>query len=212
MTVIAIDGPAGAGKSTIAKLLADKLSYRYVDTGAMYRAVALAALSAGAVLDDADAVGEIAARCKIQASQGKVILDGHDVTARVRDADVTQAVSRVAAHSSVREALMDIQRNEAASGGVVMEGRDIGSVVVPQAQIKVFLTASIRERARRRWEQDGRHGELAEIEASIAERDARDSQRSSSPLVIPEGAVEVDTTGKSIDQVVDEIAALVEPR
>lgn len=212
MTVIAIDGPAGAGKSTIAKLLADKLSYRYVDTGAMYRAVALAALAAGVNLDDAGAVGEIAARCNIRANQGSVILDGNDVTDRVRAADVTEAVSQVAAHASVRKALIDIQREEAALGRVVMEGRDIGSVVVPDAQIKVFLTASIRERARRRWEQDGRQGQLAEIEASIAERDARDSQRSTSPLVMSEGAVEVDTTGKSIARVVDEIAALVEPR
>jgi CMP/dCMP kinase len=212
VTVIAIDGPAGAGKSTIAKLLADKLSYRYVDTGAMYRAVALAAISAGVDLGDADAVGEIALRSTIEASQGKVVLDGHDVTTRVREGDVTEAVSRVAAHPTVRDVLVGLQRAEAASGGVVMEGRDIGSVVVPDAQIKVFLTASIQERARRRWEQDGRHGEMAEIVASIAQRDARDSQRSSSPLIKSEGAVEVDTTGKSIAEVVDEIVALVGSR
>ncbi len=212
MTVVAIDGPAGAGKSTIAKLLADKLSYRYVDTGAIYRAVALVALLAGVDLDDAAAVGTIAAGCDIRTSAGTVTLDGDDVTTRIRAADVTRAVSRVAAHPSVREALIGIQRGEAARGDVVMEGRDIGSVVVPDAEVKVFLTASVEERARRRWEQDGRHGEIADIEAAIVERDARDSQRSSAPLVIPEGAVEVDTTGRTISEVVDEIAVLVEPR
>lgn len=211
MTVVAIDGPAGAGKSTVARRAAEELGFTYVDTGALYRAVALACLEKGVSLDDATATAGIAAAARIEYDHGTLLLDGRDVTARIRESDVTAAVSRVAAHPSVRLALAGIQRAAAAAGDVVMEGRDIGSTVVPEAEVKIFLTASLEERARRRWEEvDGvSKDHLHEIERAIQERDLRDSQRETSPLVKADDAVEVDTTGKSVTEVVAEIVALV---
>lgn len=211
MTVVAVDGPAGAGKSTVARLTAARLGFTYVDTGALYRAVALACLEAGVDLDDEAAVAAVAQAATIEYAEGTLLLEGADVSERIRGAEVTAAVSVVAAHPSVRTALIELQRRAAAHGDVVMEGRDIGSTVAPDATVKVFLTASLKERARRRWlEVDGRSPErLAEIEAAISDRDRRDSQREASPLVKAADAIELDTTGKSIDQVVDEICDLV---
>ena len=210
MTVVAIDGPAGAGKSTVARRVAESLGFDYLDTGAMYRAIALAALEGGIDATDGPALGELAASSGIEATDRGVWLNGRDVTDRIRAADVTELVSVVAAHPEVRTALVAQQRQAAATTDVVMEGRDIGSAVVPDAEVKIFLTASLEERARRRWEESGGAEDLASIRASIADRDAADAGRATSPLVKAQGAVEVDTTGLSIDEVVAAIVAIAQ--
>ena len=191
--LIAIDGPAGAGKSTVARAVARALGWTYLDSGAMYRAVALAALR-GAPVPRRIELGE------------RVVSDGEDVTAAIRSPEVTEKASEVAADPAVRERLVALQRELVAGGDWVAEGRDIGTVVAPDAEVKVFLTASPQERARRRAEQDGRP-----VDAVLAEqraRDERDESREHSPLRAAEDAVELDTTGRSIDDVVAEISAL----
>lgn len=208
MTAVAIDGPAGAGKSTVAKQVAARLGYLYVDTGAMYRAVALAALENGVDLGDGVALGDMVAGLAIVATDHEVLLDGRDVGRRIREPDVTAAVSTVSAHPQVRAALVEQQRLLAHNGAVVMEGRDIGSHVLPEAEVKVFLTASLDERARRRWLETGGTEDLDAIRAGIERRDRDDSARAESPLVQAEGAVAVDTDGRTIESVVDEIVAL----
>jgi cytidylate kinase len=213
VTVIAIDGPAGAGKSTVARTVAETLGFRYLDTGAMYRAVALAALEAGIPLDDGVRLGSLARSVDIDVDGTRVGLDGADVTERIRASDVTDAVSRVSAHPSVREALVEQQRTIAERDDVVVEGRDIGTIVFPNANVKVFLTASLDERARRRSEQAGLPCDDATIDrvkASIAERDDADSQRASSPLRRPSNARQIDTTDLSLDDVIAEIVRLAE--
>ncbi len=206
--IVAIDGPAGAGKSTVARLVAEALGLDYLDTGAMYRAVALAVLEAGLEVNDRHSVGGLAGELSIEARGSQIFLNGKDVTDRIRDPDVTAAVSIVAADPEVRKSMVAQQRAAAASG-VVMEGRDIGSAVVPDAELKIFLTASLAERATRRWKELGDEdpASLARIEASIAARDNRDSERDTSPLVKTADAIEVDTTGRSIEDIVDEIVA-----
>lgn len=215
MTVIAIDGPAAAGKSTVARRVAQHLGWRYLDTGAMYRAVALAALEAGLEAEDADALAQLARSVQIEVTDGRLLLDGRDVTERIRDDDVTAIVSAVSAEPEVRAALVEKQRAVAARHDVVMEGRDIGSAVVPDAGVKVFLTASLRERARRRLEQLGRaedDGSLRAMEASIAGRDAADEARTASPLQRPAGASVLDSSAMSVDEVVNEIVSLAVTR
>ncbi|HET9074482.1 MAG TPA: (d)CMP kinase [Solirubrobacteraceae bacterium] len=198
--VIAIDGPAGAGKSTVARAVADALGFTLLDSGAMYRCVALEALRSG---DDPAAV---AARIEIRLGE-RVLLDGEDVTAAIRSAEVSAEASRVAAVPAVREALVDQQRRLlGAGGGWVAEGRDIGTVVWPAAEVKVFLTASAQERARRRAEQSGQP--YAEVLADQRERDRRDSAREHSPLRPAEDAVALDTTGLGLEEVVAAIAVL----
>jgi cytidylate kinase len=199
--VVAIDGPAGAGKSTVARALARELGFTYLDSGAMYRAAALAVLERGG------AASEAAERADIRLGE-RVVLDGRDVTADIRTPEVTEAASRVAANPGVRAALMRKQRELLSSGDWVAEGRDIGTVVAPDAPVKVFLTADAEERARRRAEELG--GDVATVLRDQALRDAQDSTREHSPLRLAPGAVELDTTGLSVDEVVERIVALVE--
>ncbi|HQZ32995.1 MAG TPA: (d)CMP kinase [Ilumatobacteraceae bacterium] len=208
MRVIAIDGPAGAGKSTVARALAEMLGLDYLDTGAMYRAITFAAMERNLCLDDAAAVGSLARSVALEVGESGVIVDGFDATTAIRTAAVTAAISKVAANSEVRTEMRARQQQWAADhGGGVIEGRDIGSVVFPDAELKLYLTASPRTRAQRRVAQSG--GDVDEIEASIAARDHYDSTRADSPLTFADGSIVVDTTGSRIDQVLAHIAELM---
>jgi CMP/dCMP kinase len=198
--VVAIDGPAGAGKSTVARAVAERLGFTYLDTGAMYRSVALAALQRGAE------PAVVAPSVRIEPAD-RVLLDGRDVTDAIRTPEVSEAASRAAADPAVRAAMVAEQRRLLSAGNWVAEGRDIGTVVAPDAALKVFLTADPQERARRRAAELG-----ADVPTVLAEqliRDQRDATRADSPLVAADDAVTVDTTGLTIDQVVDRIAGLL---
>jgi cytidylate kinase len=208
--LIAIDGPAGAGKSTVARGVADALGFTYLDSGAMYRCVALAALRHGADLDDERALGVLGREADIVLRAGRVELDGEDVTDAIRTPEVGEAASRVSVHPAVREAMVERQRALIATGGYVAEGRDIGTVVSPDAPLKVFLTASDDERARRRAAETG--APIAEVVEAQRERDVRDRGREHSPLHRAPDAVEVDTTGQSVDEVVKRVVALARDR
>jgi cytidylate kinase len=208
--LIAIDGPAGAGKSTVAKRLARELGFTYLDSGAMYRALALAALRDGVDVRDADALGALARRLGISFRGGTLELDGRDVGEAIRTPEVSAAASRVSVHPQVREAMVARQRELIDSGRYVAEGRDIGTVVAPGAPLKVFLTASPRERARRRAAESGE--DPAAVAREQAERDARDEQREHGALRPAGDAVELDTTELDIDEVVGRIAALARER
>jgi len=208
--VIAIDGPAGAGKSSVARLLAERLGFTYLDSGAMYRSVALSALRAGADLDSADALRSIAHRMELGMGQGTVTLDGQDVSGRIREPDVSAAASRVSVHPEVREEMVRRQRELVADGGWVAEGRDIGTVVCPEAPLKVFLTASEEERARRRASESG--GDHSETLAHQRERDRRDTDREHGALRPADDSVELDTTGLDLAQVVERVAELARER
>jgi cytidylate kinase len=206
--VIAIDGPAGSGKSTVAKAVAARLGLDYLDTGAMYRAVTFAAMRLGIDPDDADAMARLSRDIDIDVGT-VVTVDGVDATIEIRSPEVTRAVSVVAANPEVRRELRARQREWAvAHGGGVIEGRDIGTVVFPDAEIKVYLTADDSERASRRSKEmlDLHYDQVA---ADIARRDHVDSTRSASPLAIADDAVRLDTTGRDINQVVDDVLALV---
>lgn len=208
MTVVAIDGPAGAGKSTVARAVAAALGFDYLDTGAMYRAVALAALERRISPEDSDALVSLAESIQIQLHGEQVMLDGRDVSAAIRKDGVTAMVSGIAAVPGVRRAMETRQRRIAASSDVVMEGRDIGSEVVPDADVKIYLTASLRERAERRAMQLGMSAEdeaLENLAGAIEERDRADASRSDSPLVRPDDAVLIDSTSKGVEEVVEEI-------
>jgi cytidylate kinase len=207
--VIAIDGPAGSGKSTVARALAARLGLDYLDTGAMYRSVAFAAIQRGVDPDDDDAVGALAASVDIAVGD-KVIVDGVDATLEIRGPEVTRAVSAVAANPAVRKEMVRRQQEWAAvhDGGVV-EGRDIGSVVFPDAELKVFLTAQDEERARRR-SQEVLELDYDQVAADIARRDHVDSTRTASPLTKAPGAVEIDTSALSVDEIVDQVMQRLE--
>jgi len=209
--IVAIDGPAGAGKSTVARALAHRMGVQYLDTGAMYRAVTWLALRSGCDLSDDQAVGEVAERCVLHVGLDDVVVDDHDVTQEIRQSEVTKAVSIVAANPRVRTEMRRRQRQwgEARGGGVI-EGRDIGTVVFPDAIAKLFLTANPRVRAERRVAEVG--GDVDEIEAQIVERDRLDSTRSDSPLAESSDAIVIDTSEKSVGEVVDELVRLVEDR
>jgi CMP/dCMP kinase len=207
--VVTIDGPSGSGKSTVGRGVAAALELHVLDTGAMYRSVTLAALTAGVDLTDAVVCGRIAHDVRVELEDEIVRLDGQDVSAQIRGPDVTRAVSTVSAHPEVRGELVSRQRAwvEEHEGGVV-EGRDIGTVVFPDAPVKVFLTASDEERANRRHRDEqaaARSTGVAEVRESLARRDALDSGRAASPLRAADDALVLDTTGRSIDDVVSEI-------
>ncbi|PIE33981.1 MAG: cytidylate kinase [Ilumatobacter coccineus] len=207
--IIAIDGPAGAGKSTVGRALAARLGVGYLDTGAMYRAVAFASLRRGVDPHDRDAVATMVPEVMIEIDDRQVIVDGHDATEIIRGPEVTSVVSQIAANPAVREVLVDRQREWVAQrGGAVVEGRDIGTVVFPDADLKVYVTASARVRAVRRVAEQG--GDINEIEASIMARDRHDSTRSHSPLAEADDSVVVDTTEMTIDEVVDHLIELTE--
>lgn len=211
MIVVAIDGPAGAGKSTIAKALAAKLGVRYLDTGAMYRAVTFAAMTSGIELSNQDLVAELTRKSKMLLTDETVMINGLDATTAIRSSEVTAAVSTVAANSQVRTELRERQRQWIAdNNGGVVEGRDIGSVVFPDATLKVYLTASPIVRAKRRVAQSG--GNVDEIAASIASRDLQDSSRSDSPLTQTDDAITIDTSDRSIDQVVAQLVEMTDQR
>ena len=203
--VVTIDGPAGAGKSTVAALLAEKLGWRLLDTGAMYRCVALAAVRAVVPTDDEQALGELASTLRVELAPGLILLEGQDVTRAIRDPQISGLASVVAACPSVRTTLVQWQRQFAQHHGVVTEGRDQGTVVFPDALLKVFLTASPEQRARRRYEeltQRGEPADLAEVLAQQIERDRRDASRSTGPMKVAEDAVIFDTSGLAIPVVV----------
>jgi cytidylate kinase len=210
--VIAIDGPSGAGKGTIARTLSHTLGYRHVDTGAMYRAVGWKAVRETMALDDEPAIAALAQRAEIAVEGGVVSIDGTDVTRAIRTPEIDKAAASVARLPRVREVLVARQRALGAGGGVVMEGRDIGTVVFPNADLKIYLDASAEERARRRANDPAHTGSQsgqAAVAAAIQARDTSDTTRTVSPLMLAPDAVHIDTTGVSIDDVVDRVLALV---
>ncbi len=212
---VAIDGPAGAGKSTVARQVAAQLGYLYIDTGAMYRAVALAVMRRKLPLSDEEAVARLAEGLHIELRPGsegqQVLLDGEDVSRAIRDPEVTNRVPQVAAIEAVRRVLVELQQKMAAGKGVVMDGRDIGTHVIPDAEVKIFLTASVEERARRRYEELKRtnaHLTYEQLLHDIAERDRQDRERLTAPLVQAPDAVLLDSTGLTIAQVVERIVQI----
>lgn len=210
--IIAIDGPSGAGKGTIARALASRLHYNHIDTGAMYRAVAWKAMHDGADLSDENAVSALARGVALDVGEGRVRVDGHDVAAAIRTPEIDAAAAVVARQPRVREALIVRQRALAEAGGVVMEGRDIGTVVFPAADVKIYLDASPEERARRRAS-DPAHtaGRTAiqDVATALEERDRSDRTRAASPLMQAEDAVVIDTTGLSIDDALERVMDVV---
>jgi cytidylate kinase len=208
--IVAIDGPAGAGKSTVARSVARRLGFVYIDTGAMYRAVALWALRTGVDLADQHRLEQLARQARIELSDDKVLLNGDDVTAAIREPEVTGAASQVAACGGVRRAMREEQRRIGAGQSSVMEGRDIGTVVFPDAQIKVFLDANPQERVRRRAEETGAPPE--QVARDMGERDGRDRGRAEAPLTQAPDAEYIDSSGLSLEQVEEAILMLVRNR
>ncbi len=216
---IAIDGPAAAGKSTIAKITAEKLQYTYIDTGAMYRALTYKALEERIDISNGKALGELLAKTNLLLVPSKngqaVLIDGKDVSEAIRTSEVTNAVSEVAAHQAVRTLMVEKQRQLGEGTGVVMDGRDIGTHVLPNADLKIFMTASVEERALRRYAENQTRGidtPLAELQQEIRERDEADSNRKVSPLKQAEDAILLDTTSMTIEEVADEISRLAKER
>ncbi|MGD6966834.1 (d)CMP kinase [Rossellomorea vietnamensis] len=216
---IAIDGPAAAGKSTVAKIVAENLSYIYIDTGAMYRAITYKAIQQEVDLNDEDSLHGLLLQTKIDLEPGQegqlVYIDGNEVTHEIRQNDVTNSVSITAKHRLVREEMVKRQQELANEGGVVMDGRDIGTHVIPDAEVKVFLLASVEERAKRRHSENTRKNissDLEQLKIEIAQRDKLDSEREVSPLKKASDAVEIDTTSLGIEEVAAEILKLASER
>ncbi len=212
---VAIDGPAGAGKSSISKVVAKKLGYLYIDTGAMYRGITWALLNAGISIDDVDAVeaalSKIQLELRVEETGLSVWVNGTDVSQDIRTQYVTSHVSQVAAQKAVRTKLVGMQRHMASAGGVILDGRDIGSVVLPNAELKVYLTASVETRGHRRWLElkDSENISLEEVCRTVAERDAMDMNRKESPLVCVDDAVVVETDHLSIEETVQTLVDLI---
>ena len=215
LLTIAIDGPSGAGKGTVARAIARELGYRHVDSGAMYRAVGWKALREGLPLEQEDAMAALAAAAPIEVADDRVTIDGVDVTRAIRTPDVDRAAAAVARLAKVRAVLVGRQRRLGEGGAIVMEGRDIGTVVFPRADVKISLDASPDERARRRASDPAHTGgpsAVSDVAALLTERDRLDRTRIASPLYAAEDAVVVDTTGKAIDEVVREVLEIVRAR
>jgi len=213
--VIAIDGPSASGKGTVAREVANALGFHFLDSGALYRLVALAALDRGVDVVDASAVADIARNLNVVFGADAVLLDNRDVTNAIRQERVSDAASKVAALHAVREALLDRQRTFRKRPGLVADGRDMGSIVFPDAALKIFLTAAAEERARRRYKQlmeKGLHANMDALLQEIRDRDARDSGRAAAPLRKCADAIELDTTGMSVDAAVAEVVALYKKR
>jgi cytidylate kinase len=208
--VIAIDGPAGAGKSSVARAVAEELGFTYLDSGAMYRCVALAAIEAGVSLDEGEALAPLARGLEIELDGRRVLLGERDVSAAIREPSVTVAASQVSVHPGVRKAMVARQRQLIAAGSYVAEGRDIGTVVSPDSPLKVFLTASDEERARRRAAQTGE--DFESVLDAQRRRDARDTEREHGALRAADDAVELDTTGLGLEEVVGRVVSLAKER
>jgi cytidylate kinase len=213
--VIAIDGPSGAGKGTVARAVASQLGYRHVDSGAMYRAVGWKAVTGGVPLEDEAAIAALAERATIDVTSDRVTIDGIDVTRAIRTPEIDRAAAGVARLPRVRSVLVERQRRMGVEGGIVMEGRDIGTVVFPDADVKLYLDASPEERARRRASDPAHTGvpaAVSEVATLLTQRDEIDRTRSVSPLYAAPDALHVDTTGKSVDRVVEDVLRIVDAK
>ena len=214
--IIAIDGPSGAGKGTVARAVAARLGYRHVDTGAMYRALAWKAMQDGIDLSDEAALAAVGERARFDVEDGRIAIDGHDVARAIRTPEMDRASTIVARHPAVRRVLVARQRSYGKGSGVVMEGRDIGTVVFPGADLKIYLDASPEERARRRAADPAhtspKNTQLSDVATALAERDRSDSTRAASPLAVAPDAVVMDTTGLPVERVFEQVLALVTSR
>ena len=209
--VIAIDGPSGAGKGTVARAIAAELGYRHLDSGAMYRAVGWKALETGVLLDQEDPIAALAARSRITVAPAAVTIDGTDVTSAIRTPEIDRAAAAVARLPRVRAVLVERQRRMGEGGGIVMEGRDIGTVVFPDADVKIYLDAAPEERARRRATDPAHSGPIAvaDVATALTARDELDRTRAASPLYAAPDAIVVDTTGKPVEQVVKDVMTVI---